>query len=640
MEGVYAPDLKVALRNSPEVSLVDLCINFFLADDSRATLLIDVENRRPLPCLVFSPMLAQRVFRQCKVSSAIDSYLPLFSVPEQVPLNGVIDIPHSSVSCLFPLSSQEVYFLNCAYCSNISIDHVQECFNNSTKSLTHLNLEALTSELKTKIEIWLGKCTNLEHLTLGCTNLSYSSIARDTLPYLQNLRHLDLSEIQITDDMDVLLQLSNSLTSLVLHNVDPHQGILVERRFNNIFKLKKLQNLDISYSKSDGISISYGIDNLLLNLAIDLPDLVSLDLSGTVVADEQVNRSLLQLYLKRRPQTVDSVIPALQVLQAPLEFLGLLNCNAALLQKIPAKAVTGTSNERQLLENFKRYRTRKPFILETFHSLYQLLRDKVITRPVDFLHHIIDCMKLYITAIDIQVSGSASLYHLSSDDNYKTKLNVLHKNAIIEQCVMSMRTHKLHDGMQRNGCLVMFNFDVPDSLEFVYDEIIEQLLHTIEKMTTNVSRIAIHLLNAMMGHADRKHKLRAERLQVIKVLVAAINSRFERQEHDELIDHAWSSLWNLTDETEINCQMFINLDGINLFLKCYHAFRFHEDLSRNMLGCLGNVAEVKSLRKHMLNEDCLNVFIQLLKPYSQGWVMNNFGAGKTSNSLHERKLVS
>ena len=179
---------------------------------------------------------------------------------------------------------------------------------------------------------------------------------------------------------------------------------------------------------------------------------------------------------------------------------------------------------------------------------------------------------------------------------------------------MSMRFHKLHDGMQRNGCLVMFNFDVPDSLEFVYDEIIEQLLHTIAEMTTNVSRIAIHLLNAMMGHADRRHKLRAERLQVIKVLVAAINARFERSEHDELIDHAWSSLWNLTDETEINCQMFINLDGIKLFLKCYRAFNLHEDLSRNMLGCLGNVAEVKSLRKHMLNPDCLGAFMQLLKP--------------------------
>ena len=376
-----------------------------MADESRAALLIDVENGKPLPSLVFSPMLAQRVFRQCKLSLTIDSYLPLFSVPEQVPLNGVVHIPNSSVSSLLPLSAQEVYLLNCAFCSKITIDHVQDCFSNSTKSLTHLNLEGLTADPKLKVEIWLGKCTNLEYLTIASTNLSYFFIAHETLPFLSNLKHLDLSEAQITDDMNVLLQLANTLSSLVLHNVDPHHGVLVEQRFRNILKLKKLQNLDISYSKSDGIAITYGIDNLLLNLVIDLPDLVSLDLSGTVVADEQVNRSLLQLYLKQRPQTVDSLIPALQVLQAPLEFLGLLNCNAAILQKIPAKAVTGISNERQLLENFKRYLTRKPFILETFHSLYQLLRDKVITRPVDFLQHIIDCMKLYITAIDIQVQG-------------------------------------------------------------------------------------------------------------------------------------------------------------------------------------------------------------------------------------------
>lgn len=34
------------------------------------------------------------------------------------------------------------------------------------------------------------------------------------------------------------------------------------------------------------------------------------------------------------------------------------------------------------------------------------------------------------------------------------------------------------------------------------------------------------------------------------------------------MEFSWSALWNITDETPDNCQMFLECNGMNLFLEC------------------------------------------------------------------------
>lgn len=34
------------------------------------------------------------------------------------------------------------------------------------------------------------------------------------------------------------------------------------------------------------------------------------------------------------------------------------------------------------------------------------------------------------------------------------------------------------------------------------------------------------------------------------------------------MEFSWSALWNITDETPDNCQMFLNCHGMSLFLEC------------------------------------------------------------------------
>ena len=136
----------------------------------------------------------------------------------------------------------------------------------------------------------------------------------------------------------------------------------------------------------------------------------------------------------------------------------------------------------------------------------------------------------------------------------------------------------------------------------------------------------------------RQYKCRAPRLNVIQVLVQAISKRVQQERHDELIDHAWSSLWNLTDETEVNCERFIELGGVDMFLKCHQLFGDHQDMIRNMLGCLGNVAEVKALRQKLLTTECLNVFSQLLRPGRVSQELN-FGKEVLVPQLHNAESL-
>lgn len=69
----------------------------------------------------------------------------------------------------------------------------------------------------------------------------------------------------------------------------------------------------------------------------------------------------------------------------------------------------------------------------------------------------------------------------------------------------------------------------------------------------------------------------------------------------EIVEVAWTLLWNITDETPENCRRFIeDNDGLQTFRDCLEQWPDKRDLVRNMLGLLGNVAEVKELRHYLV----------------------------------------
>lgn len=105
------------------------------------------------------------------------------------------------------------------------------------------------------------------------------------------------------------------------------------------------------------------------------------------------------------------------------------------------------------------------------------------------------------------------------------------------------------------------------------------------------------------------------------------------------MEFSWSALWNITDETPDNCQMFLECNGMNLFLDCLKEFPDKQELHRNMLGLLGNVAEVKALRPQLLTRQFITVFSELLDSKADGIEVSYNACGVLSHIMFDGSEV-
>lgn len=67
-------------------------------------------------------------------------------------------------------------------------------------------------------------------------------------------------------------------------------------------------------------------------------------------------------------------------------------------------------------------------------------------------------------------------------------------------------------------------------------------------------------------------------------MLGLIQNRLGRAECDDVMEIAWSTMWNVTDETPENCSKFLEHNGMALFLQCLNAFPDQPELLRNMMG--------------------------------------------------------
>lgn len=67
-------------------------------------------------------------------------------------------------------------------------------------------------------------------------------------------------------------------------------------------------------------------------------------------------------------------------------------------------------------------------------------------------------------------------------------------------------------------------------------------------------------------------------------MLRLIKGRLGRGDCDDVMEIAWSTMWNVTDETPENCSKFLQNDGMALFLRCLEAFPRQPELLRNMMG--------------------------------------------------------
>ncbi|KAK9499321.1 hypothetical protein O3M35_002374 [Rhynocoris fuscipes] len=437
---------------------------------------------------------------------------------------------------------------------------------------------------------------------------------------LPNLTDLDLSGCSDVENLDYLTKLTN-LTSLTLHNT-----FKIQESLPYICQLKTLRHLDISQS-TDKMGVYQKENEALAYIVTNLPNLESLDISGTNLAGTGVASV---------EASSGTDIPGLASrVNRPLEFLGLYGTHHGACRRhdIPAKHISGDKDENQILVAAAAYLERPDILQRVLNDLYQLFRYENCQNIPKALAVVLEAMDRHLTTKHIQISGSATLFYIVKNKEFVPPLTCRTRRAIITTLLNGMNTHRNDDTMMRNGCLTLCQFKIPYDVLFEYKRLVGILLHIVSEMEQEgfVQRIGIYLLNSLACQVDGTQKQLLGDLGAINRMLVIIDDRVSRKVCDDVLEVAWSTMWNVTDETAINCKRFLDGNGMRYFLDCLKLFPQKDELMRNMMGLLGNVAEVEELRPKLMTTEYISVFATLIDSSSDGIEVSYNAAGVLSH---------
>ncbi|PVD21892.1 hypothetical protein C0Q70_17695 [Pomacea canaliculata] len=446
-------------------------------------------------------------------------------------------------------------------------------------------------------------CPNLRKLVLQDLKLVGSPLAESfvkiMLSPLGRLTHLSLAGTSVQLEQ---LDCFGTLTGLVSLNISNIPISDFPTVLQNLSCLSNLRHLDLSQGDEDIIPVIYNdSDNYLKDIMSTFPALVSLDLSGTNLAGfespDYVSHRM-EATKKEKKKEERSSIPGLE--GRHLEFLGLLGCAYAACSRsnIPASRVTGDANASQVLLAVHVYIDNHWLLIKSLNDLFNLFRFSTVPNHRIALEAILAAMKNYPADSSIQIAG----------------------RAMISLLIKAMREHQPEQTMMRNACLTLCHLNLPDAVMFCYERLVDVLLSMLRHDYRDefIHRLGIFLLNCLACQVDGKEKELVGNMGAVDTMLSIIERKLKGGDCDDVLEVAWSTLWNVTDETPSNCHKFMIKGGMELFLQCLQKFNDKPELLRNMMGLMGNIAEVDWLRPKLMCEEYVNVFSELLESTSDG----------------------
>ncbi|KAK7793806.1 hypothetical protein R5R35_013022 [Gryllus longicercus] len=536
----------------------------------------------------------------------------------------------------------EIDLTNCANVTDGSLVHLNEHGENLLSLSIGAGVQLLPSTLLPEDHVQEGEIVTAYHKrgyilrtpNLRRLTIKNLSVHRERMYFplllqpLANLTYLDLSSCSDLGDLSYLCELKN-LLSLILFNVQRLQECI-----DSLCTLTSLRHLDISQSSEK--HGTFRNENLTLaRLVENLPNLTSLDISGTNLAGTGVAEHSPNSKEHSDDSVPQTDIPGLSCrVGRPFEFLGLYGTRheACRRHHIPAKLISGNANEEQILTAAAAYIDRTDILQQVLNDLYHLFRYEICHNMNNALSIVLEAMDRHVNEKHIQISGSATLFYIVKGKE-KYAFSPPLKRLVVYTLLNGMNAHRDDDTMMRNGCLTLCQFRLPEDVLFDYERLVQILLHIVSEMEQEgfVQRIGIFLLNTLACQVDGVQKKLLGDLGAVSKMLSLIEDRLNRKVCDDVLEVAWSTMWNVTDETAINCQRFLDGRGMEYFLSCLSTFPEKEELLRNMMGLLGNVAEVKKLRPRLMTSHFVTVFATLLDSSSDGIEVSYNAAGVLSH---------
>lgn len=520
---------------------------------------------------------------------------------------------------------RHVELVQCEYLTQVSLDTI----NSNSQNLVSLKFGSVThvisqDEIPYRRRGYIFDAPNLRRLTIHCRGLAIYPLV--LVKNWSKLTHLDLSECAALSSIWGLDCVKN-LRSLVLHGVHWSKDII-----EWITGLQRLRHLDLSQS-NDRHGKYFNPNEVLTKIVLSLTELESLDISGTNLAGSgaaAVSTVNEGTSTKTETQVCCDIPGLVSRVNRPLQFLGLYGTHHGACKRhdIPAKVISGDANEEQILTAAIAYMERPAVLTRVLNDLYYLFRYENNSYVGRALTVVLDAMDRHVSEKHIQISGSATLFYIVKGKE-RDRIGIKLKRRIITALLDGMEAHFGDDTMMRNGCLTLCQFKIPTDVLFEYERVVQILLNGVTDVTQEgfVQRIAIYLLNSLACQVDGKQKRFLGNHGAIGKMLHLISDRLEHRVCDDVLEVAWSTMWNVTDETPQNCQRFLENRGMQYFLACLKSFPDKEELLRNMMGLLGNVAEVAELRPQLMNKLFLSVFYDLLDSSSDGIEVSYNAAG-------------
>lgn len=638
-------------KDSEPETLLELCFKFVVKrPDTICTVDPFTKDYRLRDGLALPSEICENIIHFYQQSGNIvdDKFVNIFQNPHTTRLKRVrlrnSAITDDGLCALLSHRLIELDLFNCINITEGSLAHIND-FGNSLLSLSvgsqvHILPDTLYSEDSQKLPEadkrsayqergYILRTPNLRKLTVKNLYVPGEKFYFPLLLHsLQNLVYLDLSNCFDLGDLSYLCDLKN-LSTLILYNVQRLQDAIA-----SICRITSLRVLDISQSNEKHGTFR-NENQVLATLVESLPNLTSLDISGTNLAGTGVAEHGSSFVTGNEKTLPPSDIPGLnsRVLN-PFEFLGLYGTQHSACRRhdIPAKLISGDASEEQILIAAAAYIDRPDVLQKVLNDLYHLFRYETCKNLNNALNVVLEAMDRHINEKHIQISGSATLFYIvKGKEKYTFVVKI--RRRVICTLLNGMSAHRDDDTMMRNGCLTLCQFKIPEDVLFDYERLVHILLHIVSEMEQEgfVQRIGIYLLNSLACQVDGFQKQLLGDLGAINRMLALIEDRLSRKVCDDVLEVAWSTMWNVTDETAINCQRFLDGRGMEFFLGCLSTFPDKEELLRNMMGLLGNVAEVQSLRPRLMTSQFVSVFADLLDSASDGIEVSYNAAGVLSH---------
>ncbi|XP_020821129.1 protein zer-1 homolog isoform X1 [Phascolarctos cinereus] len=569
--------------DSPE-SLMALCTDFCLRNlEGTLGYLLDNETLRLHPDVFLPSEICDRLVNEyvelvnadCNFEPH-ESFFSLFSDPRSTRLTRIHLredlVQDQDLEAIRKQDLVELYLTNC-------------------EKLTAKSLQTLCSFSPTLVSLSLFGCRNIfyeEENPGGCedecvVNPTCQVLVKDfTFEGFSRLRFLNLGRMTEGIPVESLLRPLRSLAALDLSGIQTSDVAFLTQWKDSLVSLV-LYNMDLSDEH--------------IRVIVQLHKLRHLDISRDRLSSYykfKLTRKVLSLFVQKLGNLVSLDISGHMMLE---------NCS---ISKMDEEA--GQTSVEPCKSSITPFRALK--------------------RPLQFLglFETSLCRLTHIPAYKVsgdkneeQVLNAIEAYTEHRPEITSRAINLLFDIARIERCnqllralqlvITALKCHKYDKNIQVTGSAALFYLT---NSEYRPEQSV--------KLRRQVIQV---VLNGM------------ESYQEVTTMLKLIQKKLMDKTCDQVMEFSWSALWNITDETPDNCEMFLNYSGMKLFLECLKEFPEKQELHRNMLGLLGNVAEVKELRPQLMTSQFITVFSNLLESKADGIEVSYNACGVLSHIMFD-----